>query len=407
MSSRRQAAIGFVFVTVLLDFTGIGIGIPIMPTLISQLAHVTNSDAAAYNGWIAFCYALMIFIFAPVFGGISDRFGRRPVLLLSLLGYGLSYVLLALAPSIGWIFVARIIAGIMGSSITTAMAYVADITSPEKRAQNFGKIGAALGLGFILGPTIGGLLGGYGLNVPFWFAAVLALLNTLYGFFVLPESLKPGNRRKFEWRRANPIGSFLKLKKQHHIIKGLVISLILFYLAAFAIQSTWAYYTIEKFDWDTTMIGYSLGVVGIALVIVQGGLMRVIIPKFGQEKSIYFGLSMSILGFLLFSMASQGWMMFVFSFIYSIGTLSGPAMQGIMSSLVPANEQGELQGALSSLQSSTALIGPLFMTQLFRFFTRSGGSLYFPGAPMAAGALLTLISGLWAFKILSRRKAVA
>lgn len=397
MSSQRQAAIGFIFITVLIDITGLGVIIPIMPTLITSLADVDTSGAAAYNGLIATCYSVMTFLFSPILGGISDRFGRRPVLLASLLGFGLDYILLALAPTMAWLFVGRTIAGIMGGSITTAMAYIADITPPEKRAENFGKVGAAFGLGFILGPVIGGLLGTLGPRAPFWFSAALALINCLYGFFILPESLKPENRRKFDWRRANPIGSLRNLG-HHPVLKGFVIAIICVQLSAFAIQSTWSYYTIEKFLWDEKMIGISLAVVGIAFALVQGGMIRIIIKKLGQERSVYLGLFLSVAGFLLFAFATKSWMMFAFSFVYAFGGLAGPSMQGIMTSLVPADAQGELQGGLTSLQSTTALVGPLFMTQLFYFFTEENSLHYFPGAPMVAGAILALISAVWVYK---------
>jgi DHA1 family tetracycline resistance protein-like MFS transporter len=283
----------------------------------------------------------------------------------------------------------------MGASFTTAAAYIADISTPEKRAQNFGIIGAAFGLGFIVGPFLGGYLAEYGTRAPFFACAGLTFLNWLYGFFILPESLPPEHRRKFEWKRANPIGSlnfFLKFR----VILGLVASILLVYIAAHAIQSTWAYYTIHRFSWSPRMIGYSLGFVGLMIALVQGLLIRMIIPKLGQRRSVYVGLTLYALGFVLFAFATEGWMMFAFLVPYCLGGIAGPALQGIMSSQVPPNQQGELQGALTSLMSLTSILGPIFMTTLFYTFTKPETSYYFPGAIMMAGAVLTLLSAFLA-----------
>lgn len=397
--SQRTPALGFIFVTILIDCIGFGVIIPVMPSLISQLGEVGNSEASRLGGYLLFAFAAMQFLCSPIMGGLSDQYGRRPVLLASLFGFGLDYIFLAFAPSIAWLFLGRLIAGAMGASFTTAGAYIADISTPEKRAQNFGMIGAAFGLGFIIGPAIGGFLGSYGARVPFLVAAGLSLLNWLYGFFILPESLKPENRRPFDWKRANPVSSLLNLKR-YPVILGLVASLILIYVAAHAVQSNWSFYTIEKFKWTPTMIGISLTAVGVLISAVQGGLIRIIIPKLGQKKSLYVGLALYSLGFLLFSFATQGWMMFVFLIPYCLGGIAGPALQGIMSSQVPPNEQGELQGALTGLMSATSIIGPLLMTQLFSYFTAPTSSIYFPGAPMLMGAVLTLTSLLLAMRTL-------
>jgi MFS transporter, DHA1 family, tetracycline resistance protein len=397
--SQRTPALGFIFVTILIDCIGFGVIIPVMPSLISQLANVGNSEASRLGGYLLFAFAAMQFLCSPIMGGLSDQYGRRPVLLASLFGFGLDYIFLAFAPSLAWLFLGRLIAGAMGASFTTAGAYIADISTPEKRAQNFGMIGAAFGLGFIIGPAIGGFLGSYGARVPFLVAAGLSFVNWLYGFFILPESLKAENRRPFDWKRANPVSSLLNLKR-YPVILGLVASLILIYVAAHAVQSNWSFYTIEKFKWSPTMIGLSLTAVGVLISAVQGGLIRVIIPKLGQKKSLYVGLALYSLGFLLFSFATQGWMMFVFLIPYCLGGIAGPALQGIMSSQVPPNEQGELQGALTGLMSATSIIGPLLMTQLFSYFTAPTSSIYFPGAPMLMGALLTLLSLVLAMRTL-------
>ncbi|QJW88188.1 TCR/Tet family MFS transporter [Spirosoma taeanense] len=402
MASKRTApALAFIFITLLIDVTGLGIIIPVFPKLIEQLIHGNISQAASYGGWLTFSYALMQFVFSPILGGLSDQFGRRPVLLFSLFGFGIDYLFQGFAPSIGWLFVGRMLAGITGASFTTASAYIADISTPEKRAQNFGLIGAAFGVGFILGPAVGGFLGQYGPRVPFFVAAGLTMLNFLYGFFILPESLSPENRRPFDWRRANPVGSLMNLGR-YPVILGLVASLVLIYIAGFAVQGTWTFYTMEKFKWDEKTVGLSLAAIGVSFAIVQGGLSRVIIPKLGQRRSVYVGMMFSAIGFALFAFASQSWMMFAFMGIYALGGIAGPSVQGIISNQVPPNEQGELQGALTSLTSTTSIVGPLIMTNLFSYFTASNAPVYFPGAPFLLGALLILISA-----VLARRAAMA
>ncbi len=406
MVKSTKAAIGFIFVTLLIDVTGFGLIIPVFPKLIEQLIHGGISEASKYGGWLTFAYAFMQFLFAPVLGNLSDKYGRRPVLLFSLAGFGVDYILLSIAPTIGWLFLGRIIAGITGASFTTATAYIADISTNENRAQNFGMIGAAFGLGFIIGPVIGGVLGQYGARLPFIVAAALALLNALYGYFVLPESLSKENRRSFNWKRANPLGSLLQLKK-YPSMGGLIGALVLVYIAAHAVQSTWTFINIEKFQWTEAMIGYSLGMVGLLVAIVQGGLMRFINPMLGNEKSVYIGLTLYALGLLLFAFASQTWMMFVFLIPYCLGGIAGPALQSIISGQVPANEQGELQGALTSLMSLTSIVGPLVMTYLFAYFTKNNAPVHFAGAPFLLGAVLMLVSAVISYYALHGRKVVA
>ncbi|MCE7062466.1 TCR/Tet family MFS transporter [Dyadobacter sp. CY343] len=401
MSANRSPAIGFIFVTLLIDVIGLGIIIPVMPKLISELTGDNISAAAKDGGWLLFAYAAMQFLCAPIIGGISDQFGRRPVLLASLFGFGIDYIFLAFAPTLAWLYVGRIIAGIMGASFTTGAAYIADISIPEKRAQNFGLLGAAFGLGFIIGPVVGGLLGQYGTRVPFMAAAGFSLLNWLYGYFILPESLKPENRRKFEWSRANPIGSLQNLKR-YPIIYGLILSLGLVYIALHAVQSNWSFYVMEKFKWNEAQIGYSLGAVGILSAFVQGYLIRLILPKIGQKRGIYLGLLLYAVGFMLYAFATQGWMMYVSMVPYILGSIAGPALQGIISTQVAANEQGEIQGALTSLQSLTSIIGPPLMTNLFSVFTGPTAPVYLPGAPMLAAAALTLVSTILARRSLKR-----
>ena len=400
MIKNRKAAIGFIFITLLIDVTGLGLIIPVVPKLIEDLLHTTNiSKVALFGGLLTFSYAIMQFLFAPVLGNLSDKYGRRPVLLFSLLGFGLDYILLAFAPSIGWLFVGRIIAGITGASMTTASAYIADISTPETRAQNFGMIGAAFGLGFIVGPMIGGLLGEMGPRIPFLVAAGLALLNATYGYFVLPESLDVSNRRAFDWKRANPISS-LKNLSRFPAVAGLIVSFFLIYVASHAVQSNWSYFNIEKFKWTPKMIGISLAVVGVLVSLVQGVLVRFVNPKIGNEKSVYVGLGLYTIGLVLFGLASQSWMMFVFLIPYCLGGISGPGLQAIISGTVPANEQGELQGSLTSIISITSIVGPLVMSNLFAFFTGPIAPFYFPGAPFMLAAVLMLLSCFFAYKAL-------
>ena len=400
MIKNRKAAIGFIFITLLIDVTGLGLIIPVVPKLIEDLLHTTNiSKVALFGGLLTFSYAIMQFLFAPVLGNLSDKYGRRPVLLFSLLGFGLDYLLLAFAPSIGWLFVGRIIAGITGASMTTASAYIADISTPETRAQNFGMIGAAFGLGFIVGPMIGGLLGEMGPRIPFLVAAGLALLNAAYGYFVLPESLDASNRRAFDWKRANPISS-LKNLSRFPAVAGLIVSFFLIYVASHAVQSNWSYFNIEKFKWSPKMIGISLAVVGVLVSLVQGVLVRFVNPKIGNERSVYVGLGLYTVGLVLFGLASQSWMMFAFLIPYCLGGISGPGLQAIISGSVPANEQGELQGSLTSVISITSIVGPLVMSNLFAFFTGPIAPFYFPGAPFMLAALLMLLSCLFAYKAL-------
>ncbi|MEZ4722600.1 MAG: TCR/Tet family MFS transporter [Flavobacteriales bacterium] len=401
--STRNAAVGFIFVTLLLDVIGIGIIIPVLPKLIMELTGSGLSQASEYGGWLIFAYAATQFIFAPLVGAMSDRYGRRAILLISLFGFGIDYLFMAFAPTLGWLFVGRVIAGLMGASFTTGAAYIADVSPPEKRAQNFGLIGAAFGLGFIIGPVIGGLLGQYGPRIPFIAAAVLTLLNWLYGLLILPESLKPENRRAFEWKRANPVGSLINLKR-YPVILGLVVAMIFVYIASHAVQSSWSYYTMLKFGWDEAAVGLSLGFVGVLSAVVQGGLIRVVIPKLGQVKSVYLGMIFYFLGLLLFAIAGQGWMMYPYLVVYCLGGFAGPALQGIMSTQVPPNEQGELQGAMTSMMSATSVVGPPVMTGLFAYFTGNDAPVYFPGAAMMLGALLTLVSLFFSWRTLRTYK---
>lgn len=403
MSRKQNAALTFIFITLLIDVIGIGIIIPVLPKLIVEVGGGNISDAALIGGLLIAAFSVMQFIFSPFLGNLSDHYGRRPILLISLFGFGLDYILMAYAPTLGWLFVGRIIAGIMGASFTTASAYIADVSPPEKRAQNFGLIGAAFGLGFIIGPFLGGWLGQFGTRVPFIGAAILTLLNWLFGFFILPESLPADKRRKFELAKINPFNAFSSIAK-FPVILGLVASLIVIYIASHATQSTWSFFTIERFQWEEKEVGYSLAVVGILVSIVQGLLIRIINPRLGAERSVYVGILLYAIGFFLFSFATAGWMMFVFLIPYCLGGISGPALQGIMSSQVPDNQQGELQGALTSLISLTSIVGPLIMTAIFAYFTKESSIFYFPGAAFFLGGVLTLLSGYLAYRTLKKHR---
>lgn len=404
MIPKKKTAISFIFITLLIDIMGWGLIIPVMADLIAQLKGIPVNEASAYGAFLLSAFAITQFVFSPFIGNLSDKFGRRPVLLLSLLGFGIDYIILAVAPAYSWLFLGRIIAGITGASFTTATAYIADISTDEtSRAKNFGLIGAAFGLGFVLGPALGALLATWGIRAPFYAAAVLCFLNFTYGYFFLPESLSKENRRAFEWKRANPFGS-LKFLTSHPEIGGLAISFFLIYLGAQSVQGNWNFFTIYRFNWSEKMVGISLAVVGVLVGAVQGGLTRVINPRIGNEKSIYLGLSLYTLGLVLFAFATEGWMMFAFLVPYCLGGICGPSLQSVISGHVPPSHQGELQGALTSLMSLTTIIGPLVMNNTFAYFTTDKAPFYFPGIHFMIGAICMLMSIFITYKVLSREK---
>ncbi len=403
---ERAAGVGFIFITLMIDITGWGIIIPVVPKLIQELIHNPDiSVASQYGGWLSFAYAGMQFLFASVLGGLSDRFGRRPIILFSLLGFSVNFMIQALAPSIFWLFVGRIFSGVTGASVTTASAYIADVSTDEDRAKNFGLVGAAFGVGFIVGPVLGGLLGHYGARVPFYAAAALCLINFLYGWFVLPESLAPEHRRPFNWRRANPVGSLMQLRRHPEII-GLVSALVFVYIASHAVQANWTFFTMYKFGWNEQLVGISLGVSGLMAALVQGYLIRLVQPRLGNERTIIYGLSLYAVGLLLFAFASQSWMMFAFLVPYGLGGIAGPALQAVISKQVPRGEQGELQGALASLISLTAIVGPPLMTNTFYYFTHDAAPFLFPGAPFFLAFLLMSVSVLMVYRLFPRKKKI-
>lgn len=397
----------FIFITILVDVIGFGVIIPVIPDLIKELGGEETTGPSAYGeaggigALLLIAFAGMQFLFAPVMGELSDRFGRRPILLLSLLGLGIDYILHALAPTLALLFVGRIIAGICGASFSVASAYIADISTPENKAQNFGMIGVAFGLGFIIGPVIGGIFGEYfGTRAPFYVAAGLALLNFLYGLFILPESLKPENRRPPETAKMVP-GRSLKHLGKYKSLGGLIVAFFLAQIAGQALPATWNFFTIESFGWDKATIGYSLGAVGIMVAIVQGGLIGPSVKKFGQKKVIIGGFILWTIGMSLFSVAIEGWMLIVFLIPYALGGVGSPTVQGLISNNIPANEQGNLQGTLTSLVGLSSIVGPAMAGGLFYLFTVHKDDLfYFPGAPYAASGLLLLAATLVAIKAL-------
>lgn len=397
-------ALAFIFVTALLDSIGFGIIMPVLPQLIVEVTGENISQAARYGGLLMFAYAGMQFFLAPVVGNLSDRFGRRPVLLLSLAVLAVDYVIMYWAPTFAWLLLGRLIAGAAASTFSTCNAYIADISEPEKRAQNFGLIGAAFGMGFVLGPVIGGFLGEYGARYPFLAAAALSLTNFIYGALLLPESLAREKRRPFEISRANPIGALSALKR-YPVVFGLIGAYVLFQLGHHALPSTWSFFAIERFDWSPREIGYSLGAVGILMVFVQAVLLRVALPKLGPRRAAMVGYLCCIGSFLGYAFVTQGWMIYPFLVLGAMQGFVSPAMQGIMSTQVADTEQGELQGGLGSMSSLTSIISPPFMTTLFAAFTGAAAPFYFPGAPWLAAAVLTLLSLLFFLRATSAETA--
>ena len=391
MSARKagNGALIFIFIAVLVDSIGFGIILPVLPRLIMQLTGVSVDRAAGYGGWLSFVYALMQFFCAPVLGNLSDRFGRRPVLLFALFALGCDYLIMGFAPVIGWLFVGRAIAGVAGASFTPAYAYVADITPPERRAQSFGLMGAAFGVGFIVGPAIGGLLGAFGPRAPFFTAGVIALANATLGYFALPESLPLAARRPFHWARANPLGTLAQMRRYPAVLLMLG-ALFLWQLAHQVLPSTWAFYTIFKFHWTSAEVGYSLAFVGAVMAIAQGVLTRVLIPWMGGARhAALAGMACALLAYVGYAFASTGWMMYVVSLTSFLFALSYPSMNALTSEQIPANAQGELQGAVACLYSLSAIVGPPLMTQVFAHFSAPSAALYFPGAAFITAALLT------------------
>ncbi len=395
---NRRFALGVVFFTALMDSIGFGIILPVMPTLLMEVSAEGLSSSAVYGGWLMFSFAIMQFVSMPVLGNLSDAYGRKPVLLGSLLVLSINYLIMGLAQSLVLLFIGRLISGMGSATFSTCNAYIADTTSVEERAQFFGMMGAAFGLGFVIGPVLGGFLGEYGSRVPFFATAGLIFFNLLVGLIFLPESHTPNNRRPFEIRRANPF-SAMKQMSQFKIAFGIIGVLFLYNMGHHALPAVWTFWGIEKFDWTPREIGYSLGFIGILMVFSQGYLIRIVIPALGMRWAGVVGLSFTITAFLGYALSQTPTMAYMFMIAGALGGLAGPAMSGIASSQVGPDQQGELQGAIGSVGSLTNIISPLLMTMVFGIYTGSDAPFYFPGAPFILAAILTMMSLVLFFRI--------
>ena len=377
----------FIVSTVLLDVIGFSLIVPILPALLVQLTGRPVNAAAIDGGWLSFSYAAMQFLCAPILGNLSDRFGRRPVLLCAIAAFGLDYIVMGFAPTLGWLFVGRAISGMTGASFTPAYAYVADISPPERRAQNFGLISAAFGIGFIIGPALGGLLGGLGPRAPFFVAAALSLLNFVYGFFALPESLPPERRRPFRFARANPLGALIEMRR-HPMVLGTLGALFLWMVAHQVMPSTWAFYTKFRFGWSSAMIGASLALAGAMMAVSQASVLRLAVPRLGERRAALIGIAIACVGYVGYATASAGWMMFAWLSTWLFGAVVMPSTNGLLSRRVARDAQGELQGAVASLFSLSSIVGPPLMTQVFARFSAPDAPVHLPGAAFLTSALL-------------------
>lgn len=390
MTTKRHAALGFIFVTVLLDMLAFGVAAPTLPKLISDFLDGNTARASEYLGFFITTFALMQFFFSPVLGLISDRFGRRPVILLSNFGLALDYVIMAVAPSLRWLFLGRTLAGLSSSSISTATAYISDVTSPEKRSKAFGLLGGAFGVGFIVGPAIGGWLGMHSAHLPFWVAGAASLLNACYGFFVLPESLAPEKRQpRFQWKNANPLGS-LKLLRSHTELLGLAAVNFFGYVAHEVYLTVWILYVMYRFGWNQRMVGMGLAVVGVCSIICSAVLVGPIVARLGERRALLTGLFFAALGFAMYGWAGSIWTFFAAIAVNSLWSLAGPTSQSLMTQRVSASEQGELQGAIASLRGIAMIVGPQIFAVTFAFFIAP--EHYRPAAPWYLAATLLVVS---------------
>ena len=386
---NKRLAVSFILISVMLDSMGIGLIMPVMPDLIQEVEGAGISVAAVWGGILATIFAAMQFLFGPTLGSLSDRFGRRPILIGSLVVMAFDYVLMALASTITFLIVARVIGGITAATQSTSAAYMADISKPEEKAANFGLIGAAFGVGFVLGPMIGGALAEYGTRAPFWAAACLAAANALFGYFVLPETVTDKIRRPFQLRRANPLGAFKNIGSLPGLKRLLLVSFV-YTIAFFVYPGVWAYFGAERFDWGPGMIGLSLGFFGVGIAIVQGLLIRPIINRIGERKAVILGLSIDVLAFVLISFVTEGWIALALTPLTALGSIAGPALQGIMSRTAADDQQGELQGTVASINAVATIVAPLMVTPTFWFFTTDDAPFYLPGAPFLLSAILVL-----------------
>lgn len=400
---KSKNAMLFIFITIVIDATGLGIIFPTLPNLIAETSEVQLGESKMYAGYIAMVYAVMQFIFAPIIGGLSDRFGRRPVLLMSLFGLAIDYMIMFYAPSLFWLVIGRCISGMFGASYSTATAYIADISTKENRTKNFGMVGAAFGVGFIIGPAIGGVLGDVGIRIPFLFAAGLSFVNFIYGVFVLKETLAPENRRPFSWKRSNPVGAFIQIVKYKELANMFVV-IFMYYLAGTAIQITWVYLTKERFAWDEFDVGISLTIIGVCVAVVQGALTGIFAKKWGDVKTAYIGLIMFVFAVLGIGLANEGWMLYALMLPYAFTGLAGPTIQAIMSKNTKDSEQGELQGSITSIISLAEIVGPVFMMALMTWTTvgiPESERVY--GSPYFAAAVFVLIGAFFFHRAMRNR----
>ena len=404
---NRQASVVFVLITLFIDVLGMGLVIPILPRLVQDLLGGPIGEASFVFGLLVSIYAAMQFFCAPVLGALSDRFGRRPVILLALAGLGFDYILLSVAPTIWWLVLGRVVAGIFGATFTPVGAYIADVSPPEKRAANFGLIGVAFGLGFIAGPALGGVIGETNLRLPFMVCAGLTFLNFLFGLLVMPESLKPENRRAINVAQMNPIGA-LRAIWRYRAVAALVPVFLATQLAQQGLQSVWVPYTTYRYGWSVGQVGASLAVVGLLFAVSQGALVRPIVGRFGELRTLLIALSVAVAGMVLFGLATEGWMMYVVTGLYCLGLgLLNPSVQGLMSRAVAPNEHGLLQGAVASVMTGTAVLGPPIANGLFALSIGAGAPVHLPGAPFFFGGVLCLVALWLARRQLPRQAPVA
>ena len=402
-AGRESAAFVFILVMVALDMVAFGIIAPVLPDLIRQFEGGDFARASDLTGYLLLVWNVMQFIFSPILGALSDRFGRRTIILLSCFGLGVDYVVMALAPNLSWLFLGRVVSGITASNIPTAYAYITDVTPPEKRAKPFGLISAAFGLGFVIGPAVGGYLGNFNLRAPFWAAAILSLVNSLYGLFMLPESLPKERRAKSAWHMANPLSS-LALLRSHRELAGLSVVVTLYYLAHNSLPSVWALYTEYRYGWRHGDVGLSLAVVGVCAAIVSGALVGPFVKRFGERRSVLTGLTCGTLGFVGFAAALSGWVLYAVIPFIALWGIAAPAIQSLMSRLADPSSQGKLQGAINSLRAITGMAGPLLFTQVFALAISPHARIHLPGAPYYLAATL-LLSGLLLAIYVTRRRA--
>jgi DHA1 family tetracycline resistance protein-like MFS transporter len=406
LSASSPHAVTFLMVTLFLDTLGFGLIIPVLPGLITELTGGPVSAAAGWGGALMFVYATMQFFFSPLIGNLSDRFGRRPVLLVSLATLAVDYLIMGLAPTLLWLFLGRMLSGASAATFATANAYIADVTEESRRARQYGKIGAAWGLGFVVGPALGGLLGEFGPRVPFFAAAGLAACNVCYGFFVLPETLPHGRRRAFDARRANPIGALAAVRREP-MVAALFVGLAVYFLAHDVNPTTWTYFVIHRFEWSPSEVGLALAVVGVSTALVSGTLVGPIVARIGEARAMYLGLGACAFSYYGHSLVPKGWMLFPCIAVGAFVGLVMPSLRGILSRRFPPDARGEMEGAIASTISLVAIVSPLILTQTFRYFSATDAPLYFPGASFFLAGTLALVAMGWFALVLNRASDTA